>query len=135
MTACFKADLTFNERALLQMIETAADAGLPCPSNTKIADSIQTYCGSTLLCSLKRKGLVRIESAGARRIVTILASGKRTAAEMPNQQLRPSEKRKNRRTQSHLHRPDPETLPRVDRDACFYCGSRGDVCQCRKGRS
>lgn len=134
--------LTFQEKAVLASIEHAAEAGTACPSNTAFADelSIGASKGSDIIARLERKGLIKVQRGNSMRVVTIVATGKRTAGEItkPHWRLRdkaaPCEEspRRERREQPvpiPALRDDP---PRVHRDPCFFCGARADACECGK---
>jgi len=76
------AGLTWTERTTYRALVTAAEAGLPCPTNI----DIEMLCGynscsmgPVMVRRLERKGLIRVERFQRFRIVEIVASGRRTA--------------------------------------------------------
>lgn len=83
------ASISAQERVLLDHLSALAEAGLPCPSNAGLADALQwddRHKVEYRLRKLARAGLVRIDNLGGTgrghrgRVVTITASGARTAA-------------------------------------------------------
>lgn len=125
------------QQLVLGLIEIAADEGLPCPTNTQLFDELGVSIseGSTILVALELKGLIKVERGSSRRVVTIVATGKRTAGEITNThwRYRPKESERQkakRRVENHQSRMEEVELRRVDRDPCFRCGSRKDACQC-----
>jgi len=68
-------------RHLLDLLARAADAGAPCPSNFALMDALDLASPDGVrkhLAALRDAGLVRVESEGQRRRVTLLRSGTRT---------------------------------------------------------
>jgi len=135
MTRHDTKELTFHEKAVLKLVTHAAEMGEPCPSNLVIADVTGSTSGSALVASLERKGLIRVERGNSKRVVTILATGRRTAGQIrkPHWRDRPETRTKARKVRPKValaQEPAPESLPRVDRDTCFWCGARGDACRC-----
>lgn len=132
--------LSPSARAMFAMITLAAEADEPCPSNRALASALGFGSEGHVPAVLNRiqaAGLIRIERGRTSRIVTILASGKRTAGE-PGQahwRHRPgSEKRRSIRNGDGRPRKRtereaaPGALPaRIAREPCFYCGVRADI--------
>ncbi|WP_142851027.1 hypothetical protein [Telmatospirillum sp. J64-1] len=83
-TAQISADhLTGRLRDLYDLLAAAAEAGLPCPSNTDLMDKgivvgDHTRCTEALQ-RLSKMGLIKIEAGVNWRRVTVLATGKATA--------------------------------------------------------
>ena len=70
------------DRKILGMIEKAAEAGLPCPTNPEIAEAVglnSVSSGTEYLKRLEYLNLVKVDRYAGSRIVTILKTGKRTA--------------------------------------------------------
>ncbi len=106
----------------------AATAGAPCPGNVRLAQIIGRKSQSSatkVLDNLVSRGMIRLERFQNHRIVTIVATGKRTAGEpgIPHKA-----RCGNRWTVRHNAEIDDEALPaRVDRDPCPRCGVRADI--------
>ena len=70
---------------ILAMLERAADAGQPCPTNAEITEALGTSSLSTApdtIARLERDGLITVERGIRSRVVTIVATGHRTAGEI-----------------------------------------------------
>ena len=68
-------------RILFDRLARAADRGEPCPSNFALMDALDLASPDGIrkhMGQLRAAGLVRVESAGQRRRVEIVASGRRT---------------------------------------------------------
>lgn len=125
--------LTGHEKALLSILELAAENGARCPSNTDISRvlGLDNFAHvSELLNRMKRKGVIAVRTTSNRRIVTILASGKSTATPPPAKERRKSASgcvSMRKRVVPAVHSgfeavkmagaPAPEK-----RDPCFKCG-------------
>lgn len=124
---------------LMRAIERAIDNGEVCPSNDAIAGLLSLSspsAGTTLINAAVKKGLIAVERGHHSRVVTVLATGKRTVAITDGHWLdregEPAVPRRTRGPSIHTHarpRPIPDELlpPRVDRDPCPRCGVRADV--------
>ncbi len=131
-------ELTYNEKAVMALLESAADAGVACPSNTAIGNRLGMSGGSEILSSLERKGLIKVERGSSKRVVTILATGKRTAGEITSLhwRLRPENQGKLKaRAGERCEKKRPperlvEDLPRVEQASCFWCGTRFEGQRC-----
>ena len=132
--------LSPSARALFAMITLAAEADEPCPSNRALAGALGFSSVGHVPAVLNRiqaAGLIRIERGQSARIVTILASGKRTAGEPGRIHWRHRPENKERRYVKYgggrpRRRVDRETAigtlpPKIPRDPCFYCGVRADI--------
>jgi hypothetical protein len=76
------ADLTNYERTVLRMIEGAAEAGLPCPSNLDI--EMELGCNSTSVAPvvvrrLEEKGFIIVTRYQRAREITVTSTGLTTA--------------------------------------------------------
>lgn len=70
------------ERITLKMLEQAAEAGVPCPSNLDIEMELgcnSTSVAPTVVKMLEDKGIISVTRYQRTRDVTILATGKSTA--------------------------------------------------------
>lgn len=112
----------------LKMIERAANAGLPCPTNEAIAahlgiSSIGTASG--YLSTLQKRGFIAVERGQMSRVVTILATGRRTSWEVRCQHVARLKKRAyTKRSEEARQKP---LLHHVCRDPCPRCGTRADI--------
>lgn len=102
------------------LIEKAANAGAPCPTNEAIARhmrirSIGTASG--YLSRLRDLGVIRLERGQNSRIVTIVATGRRTSG--PPSAAHVSRGRVAEHRQVPLSR-------HVSREPCPRCGARAD---------
>lgn len=133
------------DEAVLRAVTRAAAESLPCPTNDVLCDLIGAVSVSTparCMKRLERKGLIEVARSNSFRVVTVLSSGDRTAGEITNQHWRdrgPSVTRRQRPYKKRFGinydaKADlPESFEPVDRDPCFYCGTRADVgCRHRK---
>lgn len=70
------------QRRVLQLLEAAAEAGAPCPSNRELCEALgmERLDASDVVLALEARRLIRVERLSNARIVTIVATGKRTAA-------------------------------------------------------
>lgn len=125
------------EALVLTLLERAANARQPVPSNYAIADRIGASSPSTpshVLKKLEQHGLIRVERFQAGREITIVATGARTAFDG---ERTPHSHAGRRRAPAKIAEPRPAvaepparelaTLVRVDRDPCFRCGTRRDL--------
>lgn len=127
------------ESVVFNMLNQAAERGDPCPSNDLICvalDASSPSRGSEVLHRLERKGLIKVERGTMSRVVTIVATGKRTAGTVADVHWRYRPENLHRRNIKYSRtRPPPPPAPkpvavRVDRDPCPLCGIRGDIgCQ------
>lgn len=130
------------EKTVFAMIVRAAETGRPCPSNGEIAGAIGANSVATAarwIGKLEKVGLITVERGTSCRVVTIKASGKRTAGIVTKPHWRLSDAAKaqaaataTRMALSAKHAgfapisTPTQDLVRVDRDPCFMCGARGD---------
>ncbi|CDO34064.1 hypothetical protein [Novosphingobium sp. KN65.2] len=68
--------LTVAQTKVLRVLEQAADAGRPCPTNMEICDRVGIDDVTPMIRALARKGHIMIESGHMWRIVTLVASGR-----------------------------------------------------------
>lgn len=121
---------------VLKMIESAAERGEKCPSNDCIAGAIgaaSPSSGPTVLDRLARRGLITVERGNMLRVVTILATGKRTAGVVKRDHWRFRPENAHRRhigysARQRADKPAPveNPGPRQFRDPCPRCGTRAD---------
>lgn len=102
------------ERALMALLQEAIATGAPAPSNPVIADklgykSIGSACDAVMY--LERKGVIEVERTINSRVIR-----------MRDQSTAPSVQAAFTRTSTHV-----ESLTRVHRKPCFFCGVRSDV--------
>lgn len=124
--------LTPTEAAVLALIADAAGRGDSCPSNTHLANEAGLWGAADVarvMASMERKGAIAIKKREGRRIIEIVATGKRTAFK-PRTALR---------TQRHpVRNYSLEAIPEaVKRDPCFGCGipyDRHDAHGCKRWR-
>ena len=76
--------VTNTEQAVIDFIAEAAARGEKCPSNTVIADHIGYGLTniSSLLKTIEAKGAITVERGNNKRVVTIVATGARTAGDV-----------------------------------------------------
>lgn len=70
---------------VLAMLEEAANAGLPCPTNVEITEALDFSSMSTapdIIARLERDGQITVERGIRSRVVTIVATGNRTAGQI-----------------------------------------------------
>lgn len=102
----------------MALLERAADNGLPCPTNTQIADLLGMMSrsgGHKLLAEMERRGLVKLDREHGVRNITIVGRAASPA-------------RYNRQPP----RIDESRLTRVDSRACFNCGAAYARCNCHR---
>ena len=107
------------EQALLALITQAIETGAPAPTNPTICDvlgfkSVSRACEAVQ--ALERKGLIEVERGMNSRVIRL--RGQSTA---------PTLQSAFRRGHAHI-----ETITRVYRQPCFFCGVRSDV-GCKHG--
>jgi len=106
---------------IFEIVNDAAERGEPCPDNpTLIAATghLSTSAGTIALQDLHDRGLIKLERFSDCRVVTIIATGKRTAGGNGAP----------KRTRPRID--DSKLGPRVSRDPCPRCGVRADIgCQ------
>ena len=103
-------------KKVMHMLKVAIAAGEPCPSNPDIAAELglSSRSGSVkILHALEEKGLIRVDRFRMSRRVTIIATGRATAAfGFEREHFRTSARR---------------PVVAVDRTPCFSCGTRKDL--------
>ncbi len=78
-----EAEAETPEGKLLTHLSRLANLGLPCPSNAEIAEAIGWRDGEAVryrFNNLKKAGQIDVAISGERRVVLIVATGKRTAS-------------------------------------------------------
>lgn len=78
--------MTWRQGVVYRALKRAAEAGAACPSNAVLAELIGC-CARTpmrIIRELEEKGLVNVTLLGPERRVTIVATGKSTAAGGPH---------------------------------------------------
>ena len=73
------------DRAVLRAIERAANAEAQCPTNRTLCELIGSASESTPVNALRRlreAGFIEVERYGTTRVVTIVATGRRTAGDV-----------------------------------------------------
>lgn len=134
--------MTPKQRIVFDLIERAANAGLPAPSNLELANAIGSVgvaSGAYLVSVLERERLIHVERFGASRRITIIGTSKSTLAPdgaVAHWRTRvAADGTYQRTTPRHVERKDlPAAPPRaivalvpVQRDPCPNCGVRGDI--------
>lgn len=131
-------------RITLAMIEKAAAANERCPTNTEIARAVggkSMNTGSQAIARLEAEGLIAVERGNISRVVTIVASGARTAGKVVRQRAygpgsRPPtdpDRRERRRaavsiaSAGHVTNPPYPEHRFVSRDPCGWCNTRRDI--------
>lgn len=115
---------------ILRLIEEAADAGRRSPTNLDIADAVgfqSNASASRLLQMMQDEGLIRVESGSSSRVITIVASGKRTAGRVTKPHWRLTKKPRPSAPKPVQPAPVEHLPPRVDRSVCPRCGARSDA--------
>lgn len=124
--------------AVLNAIKRAAAAGRPCPTNDILAGIIGAGSVSTparCIKRLERKGLISVQRGNSQRVVTVAATGQRTAGHIEHPHWRerrgmkePVRRQYNSRLGASEREPAvPDDFVPVDRTPCFRCGVRGDL--------
>jgi hypothetical protein len=70
---------------VMRILVAAADAGEPCPSNLTIASAVGSSSmatGASCIALLESMNLISVERGNCSRVVTIVATGKRTAGKV-----------------------------------------------------
>lgn len=102
---------------VLSRLAAAAELGLPCPTNAELKEPIgvRSACYvSELMCRMKRRDMIRVETNGGFRRVQIIATGKWTDWTLPQQnQAAPPET---------VYRAVDDPARWIVRDPCFKCG-------------
>jgi len=127
------------EKTILAAVERAANAGDECPTNIELADLAglnSVGASSGALSRLQQRGLVVIERGPMHRVVTIVATGKKTAGVVTvphwsERGVKPVAP-KPVPVSSPVLRPAPPPIA-VDRTPCGFCGVRADY-GCRHQR-
>lgn len=121
----------------MRLIEQAASLGEPCPKNETIAvaigySSVSASC--RVLNRLEANGLIHVERGAINRVVTILATGKRTAGVVHHQHWRfQTDRVPPPPSAPKPYKPRQPALlshPAINREPCSRCGVRADYgCQ------
>lgn len=141
---------------VLAAVTRAAEAGEPCPTNDQLANLcgfLSPSGGSTALSELEKLGLIKVQRGQASRVVTIVATGKRTAGKVPrphwrhmtpDQRAECAERAKTPKPNPRANKKEFEVeralerqayKERIERDAeanyvmrepCLRCGVRAD---------
>lgn len=124
------------DEIVLRMIVRAAERGEKCPTNDCIAAAIgaaSPSSGPTVLDRLARRGLITVERGNMLRVVTVLATGKRTAGVVKRDHWRFRPENAARRHIGYSARqkadkpiPVESPGPRLFREPCPRCGTRAD---------
>ncbi|MDR7101504.1 hypothetical protein [Croceicoccus sp. BE223] len=121
-------DLTPWERKALTLLERAALAERPCPTNDDVADWLRCSHAKAagVVAALDTSGVIRIHRHANRRVIEIVATGRRTALTA-----------KRLRLHDALHDSSPKRPLAVlhYHTGCSWCGCRVDVCSCRDGKA
>jgi len=107
------------EQALLALITQAIEAGAPAPSNPTICNVLgfkSIGSAAEAVQALERKGLIEVERGMNSRVIRL--RGEATA---------PTIQSSFRRGNAYL-----DTMARVYREPCFFCGVRSDL-GCKHG--
>lgn len=124
----------------LWMFEHAANAGRPAPSNAEIAvacDLARTNSACIVVNRLVKRGLISVERGSISRVVTITATGKRTAGTIDKPRRYGPGSRSPRfaaenvrlrlpmppRNQSAAAYDPPVAREAVETRTCFFCGA------------
>lgn len=141
--------LSPQDQRVFDILNTAAESGAECPSNLAFCSWLNLGSVSRpaeILAKLEKAGLIKVERFSRSRIVTIIATGKRTAGEQKARKhwrvsgaVNPGAYTYNSpRRKAGIHvtdpRPDMETATFVHRDPCPFCGVRADIGCAHKGR-
>jgi len=130
---------TGQDMTVFRLLERAANAGKECPSNNDIADALgcaSCSCGPRVMNRLEAAGLISVQRGGQSRVVTICATGKRTAGDVGavHWRFRPENKHRRHeqsvsplRARARLEQEPEPLMLRVERDPCPRCGTRADI--------
>jgi SOS-response transcriptional repressor LexA len=113
------------EAALLAWLVECAEAGRPCPTNRETSERLglsSVNHATVLYQALEEQGLIRVECSRTARVVTIVASGGRTAG-----LLRTIAHYEKAESKEHRLSAAQIAARRVDRSACPRCAVRSDV--------
>jgi hypothetical protein len=120
-----------NDVRVLALITEAVEANKPCPSNPQLARAVGLRAasfGHRAIERLRQAGLITVEHGPCARVVTIVATGGRTAGEPGKQHWRGRASTGGFRRRAEPVGPPLSSLPPpVHRDPCPRCGVRRDV--------
>lgn len=74
-------------KRVFQIVKSAAENGIECPTNAAIAESVgysSTSRAADAISFLSTAGMIRVERSRNSRVVEIVATGKRTAGKITN---------------------------------------------------
>lgn len=146
MSGRTKAAAAARDADILDRLTRCAREGRPCPTNAELAVVLGVE-GTTGACNalkrLEQSGLIKVERFAVHRIVTIVATGERTAGKpgKPHWRDRDAATVTQKKAQTNAAKaiatpalaPKPEPV-RVDREPCTWCGVRADV-GCKHNRA
>ena len=127
---------------IYQAIKRAAENGLPCPTNDRLAElagSVSPSFAVERIKTLAKRNLITVERFQSSRIITIVETGKSTAGERGTPHWR-DKKAKAQKPKKEPPKPralkrnaaEPRSVPInpaliVDREPCLKCGVRRDI--------
>lgn len=125
------------ERIVFAALEQAANNNLPCPSNADLAEligAVSNTGGVNAVAALERKGLIQVQRFAIARVVTIVATGKKTLYSGSNNphwrlpgHLPPARPDSRKRREKPVVAVTEVLPPIVNRDPCPRCGIRADI--------
>lgn len=122
------AQLPDNEASAYAILERAALAQQPCPTNFDLAAQLDCNPKTAiqLVARLKDKGMIAVEPTTHGRVVEIVARGIRTAPTV-------TKRRVVREREDYIVRRPAAIL--TSHTPCFRCGARPDACACSYRRA
>lgn len=147
-----RTSLTAQDLVVLAALNGAANAGSSCPSNEDImamTNVASPASAAAILKKLQKRGLITVERIARARRVTIVETGRQTAAVTgrprskgagPNHRtamaVYSARKQAERIRAEEADKLVALAIASVEREPCFRCGVRGDVgCKHRPSRS
>lgn len=132
------------EALCLKILTERAEHGLACPTNNELCELLgydSPAAPARIIKQLENRRLISVERGQVTRVITVLATGDRTAGQVGQahwRQLHPGKPRNkphaNDRNERQQRLAEMEAKPRVERDPCPRCGVRADV-GCRHDRA
>lgn len=125
-------NLPRRQQVVYRLLHEAAENGLPCPTNHQISEALGeglSSIGTDIIGRLATLGLIKFKKGGNVRLVTICATGKSTKTTTKR-----ARRDKRIEPRAGLCSEQGPAIFEVSRDTCFWCGCRGDVCQCKLGK-